>query len=517
MVGMGCVWLSLVLASFLSLSSCGIFVGDALGRSGVSSGHAAIASPLHQLPGIRLVTSSAAIEAAGVKAIDDAIKKIERTKLKIPDFVTEVDTPIGHIHVWVSNMVLSGSSVSKDAKVSLRKGVGFDAVFGGVDTTIALDWRWKTDGFIKVSDHGSATIGVTGAALDVELEIGKAKTGSLSVKDLKNEIDLGTWDLTLQSKYSWFYDLFKNTITKDIRSGATTAIDDETKSYVQHIIKGFLGEISTYVPITNTSELDVALLSAPSITSHYVTLDMDGKGLSDAHLHANPPFAATTKLPLSLNASSMVQIFLSEYVFNSYTWALYHAKALNFLITPALIPPTVPFQLNTSDFKSVVPALYKNYPNDGMEISIVANAAPHATIYASGINVSGSADMTFKVVEPNGTIVPAFTCEGTLSLSITADVYNASVYGKIQHAAFNISLESSRIGPFDIKPLSSLVDFAFLVVGVPQLNTYLSKGIPLPSFKEISIIQPHLHFGSGFVAVETDFKYTPTRTGTSRL
>ena len=67
---------------------------------------------------------------------------------------------------------------------------------------------------------------------------------------------------------------------------------------------------------------------------------------------------------------------MSDYVFNTAGWAFYETGALKIAVTPNEVPANSPVHLNTQAFKSIVPALYKKYPNANMSLVIQATEAP---------------------------------------------------------------------------------------------------------------------------------------------
>lgn len=72
-----------------------------------------------------------------------------------------------------------------------------------------------------------------------------------------------------------------------------------------------------------------------------------------------------------------------------------------------LIVDKIPDQklLNTAGWKYAVPQLYKQYPNDDMQLNISASSLPIIKVSNSGINTMLYSDVTIDVLD-SGEVVP---------------------------------------------------------------------------------------------------------------
>ena len=100
---------------------------------------------------------------------------------------------------------------------------------------------------------------------------------------------------------------------------------------------------------------------------------------------------AAPALPPANTATQSIQAMFSNYLANTAFWTLYKGKVLSGVVTPAMLPSSVPLKLNTTFFKTCVvsfrpgraccsrmlpcscsflPALYKAFPNRGFDLVV---------------------------------------------------------------------------------------------------------------------------------------------------
>lgn len=60
--------------------------------------------------------------------------------------------------------------------------------------------------------------------------------------------------------------------------------------------------------------------------------------------------------------------------------------------------------LNTAEWKYIVPQLYKQYPNEDMELNISVSSPPIMTVVNNGINITVYSDVTIGVMDADEVI-----------------------------------------------------------------------------------------------------------------
>jgi len=87
-----------------------------------------------------------------------------------------------------------------------------------------------------------------------------------------------------------------------------------------------------------------------------------GGSFTRAHLHVLLFRQATD--------TQSIQALLSNYLASTAFSSLYRAKLLSGVVTPSMLPPQVPLKLNTTFFKTFLPALYKAFPNRPFDLVV---------------------------------------------------------------------------------------------------------------------------------------------------
>jgi hypothetical protein len=210
-------------------------------------------------------------------------------------------------------------------------------------------------------------------------------------------------------------------------------------------------------------------------------------------------------------------VWVTSYLANSAGYAYSQAGVLDFTVTPSMIPPTIPIQLNTSSFAAVAPGLAKAHPNAAMLLQFNAQPTPVSTrASTAGMNVTLTFAAEFKVRLANGSDTPAFTLNTTTlakgdvrcAQNISTKVW--SVRFNLTEVALELVLHSTEFGPVDASSLQMLVDYVVQGIVLPQLNHAGSKGIPIPVVDGVQFVNPEIVFGPDWVRVDTDVKYIPS-------
>lgn len=116
------------------------------------------------------------------------------------------------------------------------------------------------------------------------------------------------------------------------------------------------------------------------------------------NFEATPPFPLQF-IPNQVN-TEQAQVVISEFTFNSLGWALYESGALNI---------TIPFG-TTNDWRLLLPAFYRAFPDDNVTVSIVSQIYPAFNINSTGITLNIAPYMYWYAEDPvNGNRSLAFT------------------------------------------------------------------------------------------------------------
>jgi len=260
--------------------------------------------------------------------------------------------------------------------------------------------------------------------------------------------------------------------------------------------------------IQNLVLADYTLVDAPRFGTNFMVTDLKGEFYS-IKSPQEAPFSPV-QIPDVQNTNVMVQFTLAEYVPETLGFALWKQGLLVLHVNDAMIPPDSPVRFTTDSFKFIIPPLYEKYPGKNLEANIDPIVAPAITFENGGfIGVHASLELVMYVVNP--TLIPVFTLGLDVVLKGKVLMNGHLIMANITYGNVTLSIRSTTIGPFDLSTLDDMV-FLVLAEGLPAINQYLAKGVPLPTIPKVEFINPFLGYGPGYIFVNTDIRYTPSTT-----
>eukprot|EP00697_Spironema_sp_BW2_P012238 gnl/Spiro4/2840_TR1392_c0_g3_i1.p1 gnl/Spiro4/2840_TR1392_c0_g3~~gnl/Spiro4/2840_TR1392_c0_g3_i1.p1 ORF type:complete len:375 (+),score=115.45 gnl/Spiro4/2840_TR1392_c0_g3_i1:222-1346(+) len=370
-----------------------------------------------------------------------------------------------------------------------------------------LDWHYRENSWPHVSDSGSADLSVSGASIAVQLTVGVDSTGRPTVQVASAMVNLGNLSINLHGGASWLYNLFVSLFNSKIEDAAERALHDAVVREMNSQVASALAKVPIVEPIDEYCEINYKLTAAPVFAA---STYLSSPHLGEFYWTANPTEAPFKPVALpDLADAQMLQVFLSDFTVNSAGYAYWKASRLNFTLLPDKKPSWLPIELNTSSLQDLVPALYATYPNLLMRVDGQLVAPPAARFTAAqGLQITAAALVDFQVVLPNSSVVSAFALNVGPTLEGTLAVNGTMLTGVVTLLNATLSLNSSSIGDVDADGLQALVNLGLVQGVVPALNKFGAKGYPLPVMKDLQLVSPQISFGSGYVAVTSDVKYT---------
>jgi len=301
--------------------------------------------------------------------------------------------------------------------------------------------------------------------------------------------------------------LFVNDFSGKIASAVANALQNAINQNIEVKANGVLAQLPVEEPIGNTGvEIDFELISNPTFASNYLSLPELGEFYIIAQ-HQECPDPRPTIPDVVTN--QMVQMIVSEFVANSAGFAFLKDGQLQVSITDSDIPSWAPIRLNTSDWKTLVPNLYKVFPNLMMVLHLDETEEGNAVFSSDGLLINAYGDIGVMVVEENGTQVEAFTLSGTMTTSGIAILTGQVISGNLTFLRANFSLAHSNIGFFDVTILDDLINLLLSDGVVPAVNARLKKGFTLPTVPGLDFVNPSIGYGDKYIYVTTDITYTP--------
>ena len=159
-------------------------------------------------------------------------------------------------------------------------------------------------------------------------------------------------------------------------------IDKGTLEQLSSVIDGLLETIPFQINVYKHLWIDYTLLQEPDIINGFLTLLFNGTMFLKDEENPISPLAV---LPTHSDQGLPLQLFLSEYTLNTVFYSLYMDDFLIFLISPEMIPATMPFKLNTQFISVFIPQITNYYDLDThMEVELNATTYPLIDITNAG-------------------------------------------------------------------------------------------------------------------------------------
>jgi len=460
-------------------------------------------------PGLMLGITNSALDYARKVALPILIKDLQG--VTIPSLSGDVHTPIGHVDYDISDIKVSSVSIDSSSLTFTTTGLKLSLDQATLKAT--AHWHYREKSFPHVSDSGSVDISVSHFDVTADIDC-VADHGAPQLSMSHCDFNVGSVDVDFHGGASWLYNIFKDPIEKTVKD----ALGKQLCPLVEQELgpaNAALRKLPMNVTLPDGVVASYALTENPIITSSYLVTAHSGTFV--------PPKPASTPCPFSPqeidrtgSLPRMLYIWVTAYEPETAGWAYQQGGALDFIVTPAQIPPSSPVQLNTSSFADIIPAMARLYPNMNMTIGLVARPAPiGVTVTRQALNATLYLDLLFNVTQPNGTGIPVFTLNATGSAAgkVTANsskAGQATIYFSLDLLNVAVSVEKSQIGPFSPLALETLVQLVIQGVVLPKINTAGAKGAAIPMVDGVRLVKPQIVFGDGYVRVDSDVTYEPS-------
>jgi len=211
-------------------------------------------------------------------------------------------------------------------------------------------------------------------------------------------------------------------------------------------------------------------------------------------------------------SNSPLTFIISESMGDCIGWLLFKMQILGGFLTPNMVPPNSPIQLNTSNsnMKRILPGLYAMYPNKAINVILKSTAAPDVIISSEIPLVKVAMQGSAEIYVVNSTeLAPAFLMDLDLLLEATVGFNAGNVTANLVSVAFNSTLVQRWIGDINMHSVDELVK-VFINLGIqPQVNKITQVGFPIPRIQGVQFLNSEVEYGNGYLKVGSDFSYHP--------
>ncbi|XP_038149973.1 bactericidal permeability-increasing protein [Cyprinodon tularosa] len=433
----------------------------------------------------------------GTGWVQDKLKQIT-----LPDISGSVNIFIGDVHYTLSGVTIKKCDLP-EPNVEFFKSIGLNTSITGLSFAASGEWSTR---FGVIHDGGSFDMAIFNIGLISYVKLRNDAKGHLFATSIGCDASVGDVILNFYGGASIifkpFIKYFKGHILRKIQEAICPAVRTAIMELDLHLLT-----MNVSYNVNEVLSLDVPLSGLPVIGASNLQLGFKGEFYS-IKTHKEPPFEPQ-KFILPAQAGYMLSVGMSEFTLNSASYGYFSAGELHVLINDSMIPPGIPFHLNTSSMGNLIPQLPKMFPGLMMNLNVYAREAPLFSFQPGVTTLGVKASVKASAIEPNGTQVPLFTLNIDLSASFKMMIGKGKLMGSMAVDNITLSLASSEIGDFKIDPLETLMKTAVRLAQM-KVNLILGKGIILPRMKYVQLVNTVLKMDKGFVAVFSDVETLQT-------
>ncbi len=457
-----------------------------------------------QNPGIKV-----AVTPAAIKNFNDNILPIIVSRLKpinIPD-----------VHdggVSITNIVVSKMSLPSNAIV-VRFGNN-DLVLGtenfGVEVSAHAEVKIL---FIKVKVGVTATCHDSSAMSDISFTYANLHP-QISVKSFEVKIknlDIHFGSSIIAKAAAAIVNLFRgplqNTISKMISSKVGETLANSINAAIERIpnsasIKG--------TPLA----IAYNLISNPVVTPGYFSLPVDGTFYETNVGKITPPITPAGPIPdYDATSGSQIELFLSQYVFNSGLYSAWHAGMLKFQVSTSLFEPAG-FKFNVAWLQQFISQISQYYDSQTLLVLDVSSKNnPTLTLTKNNIQVALTVEIILSAVVGSQKI-EIFSADCDLDLHTRFDISDWTLKPTIENGNVRtISITRTSVGDIEgTKMQQGLNQVANLTI--PKID-FSAASFPLPNSLDVDMSTISLAIQDGYIQINANPVFKPPTLSSTNL
>ncbi|KAF3453380.1 hypothetical protein FNV43_RR03820 [Rhamnella rubrinervis] len=417
--------------------------------------------------------------------INNAISSI--IPLQLPPIEKTVKIPvIGKVHFNLSNLTIYSVDIGSSYVETGDTGVVL--VASGATAHMSVNWSYSYHAlFIDIQDHGTAAIEVEDMQIGVTVAL-EDQEGTLRLNVLDSGCNVEGISVKLDGGASWLYQVVIDAFGGTIRSKVEDNIPPKiTEGMIK--LDSLLQSLPKQITVNDIVVMNVTFVGSPVLSNSSIELEINGLFSATDDLVSNVHPKELSEQFSCNPYAKMVEISLHENVFNSLSSVLFDENYMHWIVDK------VPDQslLNTSKWRYIVPQLYKQYPDDYMDLNITVSSPPTIKVVNDGIDVTIYLDVTVDVLDADE-VIPVVCLSLEISASCTPDISGRKLVGSLELEQFTALLKWSKIGNIHMNIIqcvpitsSSLVTFP---VTTSTKSCYSFHPAVINVFKSIYKLQP---------------------------
>ncbi|KAL1197734.1 putative BPI/LBP family protein [Cardamine amara subsp. amara] len=364
-------------------------------------------------------------------AKDYLIHKVISTTipLQLPNIEKEDKIPlIGNVGMSLSNISIYSVDVQSSLIETGENGIVFSV--RGAKANLRMDWSYTyRAAFFKTSDHGDAFVKVNGMDLKITVTL-VGDNGSLKIASQASDCKVKNIDIHISGGASWLYQGVVNAFQKTIMSTVENTV---SKKIIEKMKKldSLLQSIPKQRKIDDYAAVNLTFTGNPVLRNSTVEVGIDGLFLPNGKVSESPSSSS-----LFSNVSRMVAISIQEEVFNSATLVYFIAKRMHVNIKESKNGSL----LSTSDWKLIIPELYKQYPDEKMMLNMSVTSPPAVKITENGIGATIHLEIMLNV-QDSGQVISVAHISSALNVACSAEIAKNNLTGSLRLIDFNATMK----------------------------------------------------------------------------
>lgn len=430
--------------------------------------------------------------------IEKAISTL--TPLSLPQIEKYVKIPVvGKVHIVLSNITIYHVDVNSSTINSDESGVSINAL--GATAYLSMNWEYSYKAWvIQVSDRGKASVQVEGMEVRLSVSL-ENQAGKLSMSLMESGCSIKDVDIHLDGGASWLYQGLVDAFSQKIESAVEDAILKKIKEGIVKV-DSRLQSLPNKIPVDDVSSLNVTIVNGPSFSESLVDIGIDGLFVSRNNLLVSKVQHKGKASAFQKEPIKMVEISLHEDVFNSASSIYFNADYMRWTVNKL---PDQSF-LNTSKWKNIVPQLYKQFPDDNMNLNIWVTSPPFVDVSDEDVTTSIYSDVSLGVLD-GGKELQVACISVVISASGYAEISRNNLTGSIGLDDISLSLKWSKIGDVQLELVQPVIEEVIETVLLPRLNTHLMRGFPLPLIHGFSLQNADIIYSESAITVSGNVVY----------
>jgi hypothetical protein len=467
----------------------------------------------NDLAGAKLAVHESSLKVFFDAFLPDIAKLIGH--IRVPDQHADVDAGICTLSVNLSGIeIMIGGFQPGNFKISVKQPNRINLVATGLGGRGQL----RTDIKCGILPSASDTVIIIVKRLDFQSELAldmvhsKVRGKFMPIAYI-TQIGFPVFDFDISMSGSIIgalSNLVKDVIKRYIKGIALKVLGQKILEFSKHAISDPIINLPVYFEFHEFNKPfadDISLTSPFKVVGGFMVLNANGAIsnpiIPETH---NSPFPLPNNLPDGDQTAKGVQVFLSEYFFNTALFTLFKSNYLKYDVTAKDIPDSIPFKLNTNFLDTLFPGIIDKYGKDEpARLHVSAFTQPLVSL-KSQVNTKLTAQFSIQI---NGSYEECIVFTSDIDTSTTVAVSEGpKLTAEIKSLNLsNSAVQKSLIPNIDISKLESFVNITAKFI-IPMVNAQYLKNINItvPDIKGIKIHKMVASFKDGYCEISINPK-----------